>query len=97
MLQVIKQLSQGLDLHLDGEPPIAESPLSSKVASVRKNNRLTPAKFEAWKMWQEDGLSVQKVAVSLLKGILVAYFEDLIMSYYLHPFFFRNIQAEELR
>lgn len=68
LLQIIKQLTEELDLHLDGEP-IAESPLPSKVMSTtaRKNNRLTPAKFEAWRMWQEHGLTAQKIAVSLLK------------------------------
>ncbi|KAF7816268.1 Werner syndrome ATP-dependent helicase isogeny [Senna tora] len=63
-LEVIQQLSQGLNLSLDGEP-------SSQIATVRKvtplstsngSKKLTPAKFEAWKMWHEDGLSIQMIA-----------------------------------
>ncbi|KAH6765361.1 hypothetical protein C2S52_000187 [Perilla frutescens var. hirtella] len=62
LLQIIRHLSQELGLVLDAEP-IAEFPTPpSKVATIHKNKRLTPAKFEAWKMWQEDGLPAQKIA-----------------------------------
>ncbi|KAI3450175.1 hypothetical protein Pfo_006840 [Paulownia fortunei] len=61
LLQIIQRLSNELGLSLDGES-IAESPMPSKVSTVPNNKRLTPAKFETWKMWQEDGLTVQKIA-----------------------------------
>lgn len=51
-----------------------------QAAVVRKmqpvpnqQRKLTPAKYEAWKMWQEDGLSIEKVAVSLSSLFLNAY------------------------
>ncbi|XP_057789662.1 uncharacterized protein LOC131006526 isoform X2 [Salvia miltiorrhiza] len=61
LLQIIRQLSQELSLHLDGEPR-AESPMPSKAATIHRKKSLTPAKFDAWKMWQEDGLTPQKIA-----------------------------------
>ncbi|GFP97356.1 werner syndrome ATP-dependent helicase [Phtheirospermum japonicum] len=61
LLQVIQHLSQELSLSLDGEP-IAEAPTPSKLATTPNNKRLTNAKFEAWRMWQEDGLTFQQIA-----------------------------------
>ncbi|PIN07968.1 DNA helicase [Handroanthus impetiginosus] len=61
LLHIIQRLSQELGLSLDGEPN-AESPMPRKVVTIPNNKRLTPAKFEAWKMWQEDGLTIQKIA-----------------------------------
>ncbi|XP_054819633.1 uncharacterized protein LOC129318729 isoform X1 [Prosopis cineraria] len=63
-LQVIQQLSQGLRLSLDGEASLQAPPVR-KVSTVRLTNeskKLTPAKFEAWKLWHEDGLSIQMIA-----------------------------------
>ncbi|KAL0435169.1 UNVERIFIED_CONTAM: hypothetical protein Sradi_0224800 [Sesamum radiatum] len=61
LLQIIQRLSQELGLSLDGEPK-AEPPMPTKVANVPNNKRLTPAKLEAWKMWQEEGLTIQRIA-----------------------------------
>ncbi|KAL7113757.1 hypothetical protein ACP275_04G079200 [Erythranthe tilingii] len=61
LLQSIQRLSQELGLSLDAEP-VSESPTPSKAATLPGNKRLTPAKFEAWRMWQEEGFTVQKIA-----------------------------------
>ncbi|KAL6516412.1 hypothetical protein OROGR_019717 [Orobanche gracilis] len=52
LLQVIQHRSHEVGLSLDGEP-IPEARIPSKVVTIHNNKRLTPAKFEAWKMWQE--------------------------------------------
>lgn len=66
-LQTIRNLSQGLNLSLDGEASLRTA-MTRKVYSLpnQQKNNLTPAKFEAWKMWHEDGLSIQKIAVCLI-------------------------------
>jgi len=48
---------------LDGEATVVQTVSTRKVyaASERK---LTPAKINAWKLWQNGELSIQKVAVS---------------------------------
>ena len=55
ILEAVKRLSQQVSQSLDGE--------------YRKPNRrrrpLSPARFKTWKMWHEDGLSIQKIAVSI--------------------------------
>ncbi|KAJ1422981.1 Winged helix-like DNA-binding domain superfamily [Sesbania bispinosa] len=61
-LQVIQKLSQGLNLSLDGEASLQTSEVRKVSPVTNKSRKLTPAKFEAWKMWHEDGLSVQKIA-----------------------------------
>ncbi|KAE8649368.1 uncharacterized protein LOC101222268 [Cucumis sativus] len=52
ILEAVKRLSQQVSQSLDGE--------------YRKPNRrrrpLSPARFKTWKMWHEDGLSIQKIA-----------------------------------
>lgn len=70
MIQTIQRLSKELSLSLDGVS-IVESPLSKSISpaprsltSVPINRRITPGKFEAWKMWQEEGLTIQQIAVS---------------------------------
>ncbi|KHN18629.1 uncharacterized protein LOC114396797 [Glycine soja] len=66
-LQVIQKLSQVLNLSLDGEARVATASLQTnevrKVSLVtNKSNKLTPAKFEAWKKWHEDGCSIHEIA-----------------------------------
>ncbi|KAK7387319.1 hypothetical protein VNO78_28037 [Psophocarpus tetragonolobus] len=65
-LQAIQKLSQGLNLTLDGEPRIATASLQTKevrkVSPATNTRKLTSAKFEAWKMWHEDGLSIHEIA-----------------------------------
>ncbi|XP_058110814.1 uncharacterized protein LOC131253707 isoform X2 [Magnolia sinica] len=60
ILQHIGRLSQELNLSLDGEATI-QTAMTKKVYP-NSQRKLAPAKFEAWKMWQEDGLSFQKIA-----------------------------------
>ncbi|XP_051141552.1 uncharacterized protein LOC127258666 isoform X2 [Andrographis paniculata] len=68
LLLVIQHLSQELGLSLDGELPAEPTKVapdnSEKIGAVtvHNNNRLTPAKLEAWKMWQENGLTIQQIA-----------------------------------
>ncbi|RYQ88898.1 hypothetical protein Ahy_B09g095816 isoform D [Arachis hypogaea] len=63
-LRVIQQLSQGLNLSLDGEANLLNNEVRklSTVSVKNSSKKLTPAKFEAWKMWHEDGLSIQMIA-----------------------------------
>ncbi|XP_014519149.1 uncharacterized protein LOC106776266 isoform X1 [Vigna radiata var. radiata] len=66
-LQVIQKLSQGLNLSLDGEERVSTASLQTnavmKVSPItNKSKKLTSAKFEAWKMWHEDGLSIHDIA-----------------------------------
>ncbi|GAV80936.1 DEAD domain-containing protein/Helicase_C domain-containing protein/HRDC domain-containing protein/RQC domain-containing protein [Cephalotus follicularis] len=63
LLQTIRHLSEKLHLSLDGEG-------SMQIATIIKANqipshqrKLTQAKFEAWRMWHEEGLSIQKIAI----------------------------------
>ncbi|KZV18306.1 Werner syndrome ATP-dependent helicase-like [Dorcoceras hygrometricum] len=62
LLQTILSLSKELSLPLDGEPH-AETLVSRKVPIKPNNKRLTtPVRFQSWKMWQEDGFTLQKIA-----------------------------------
>ncbi|KAL9320181.1 hypothetical protein ACSQ67_012020 [Phaseolus vulgaris] len=66
-LQVILKLSQGLNLSLDGEEKVPMASLQTngvtKVSPLtNKSKKLTSAKFEAWKKWHEDGLSIHEIA-----------------------------------
>ncbi|KAG9152501.1 hypothetical protein Leryth_016425 [Lithospermum erythrorhizon] len=58
-LRCIQLLSQQLNLPMDGES-CTQSPLVRKA--VPRLEKLTPAKLEAWKMWQEGGFTIQRIA-----------------------------------
>ncbi|XVF37342.1 hypothetical protein REPUB_Repub19eG0137700 [Reevesia pubescens] len=61
LLNIIRHLSESLNLSLDGEACFQTA--IPKAHPVLNNQRkISPAKYEAWKMWHEDGLSVQKIA-----------------------------------
>ncbi|CAJ2640559.1 unnamed protein product [Trifolium pratense] len=62
-IQAIQKLSEELNLSLDGEV-ILQTNEVRKVSPVvtNKSTKLQGAKFEAWKMWHEEGLSIQKIA-----------------------------------
>ncbi|CAL8160271.1 unnamed protein product [Prunus armeniaca] len=61
-LRIIRDLSQGLNLTLDGEATV-QTAITRKVYPVSNQpKKLMPAKFEAWKMWHEEGLSIRKIA-----------------------------------
>ncbi|CAI9107204.1 OLC1v1006509C2 [Oldenlandia corymbosa var. corymbosa] len=60
-LQRIQQLCQELSISLDRDPD-SQPPIQKQVLGVPRVKNLTPAKFEAWKMWQEEGLTIQKIA-----------------------------------
>lgn len=62
-LQSIKRLSEACNLSLDGDSS-SQTSVPSKIVTVPSNKKLTPAKFEAWKMWHEDGLTFKEIAVS---------------------------------
>ncbi|XP_043699015.1 ATP-dependent DNA helicase RecQ-like [Telopea speciosissima] len=62
ILENIRHLSQGLDLSLDGKASV-QATIREKVYPVPNCQRkLTPAKFEAWKMWNENDLCFQEIA-----------------------------------
>ncbi|KAG5512705.1 hypothetical protein RHGRI_038886 [Rhododendron griersonianum] len=62
-IQSVKSLSERLNLSLDGTVEIQPTIAKSTMHAVPKPDRkITPAKYEAWKMWHEDGLSFQKIA-----------------------------------
>ncbi|XP_009379064.2 ATP-dependent DNA helicase RecQ-like [Pyrus x bretschneideri] len=62
-LRIIRDLSQGLNLSLDGEATVQTTAITRNVYPVPNQPRkLTPAKFEAWKLWHVEGLSIQKIA-----------------------------------
>lgn len=67
-LHVIKNHSQELHLSLDGEAETTVQSASGRKLYTDSNQqrKLTPAKFEAWRMWQEDGLSLKEIAVSFI-------------------------------
>lgn len=65
LLQSIQQLSKQLDLSLDGAAVVEASQANNncKAYTITKQPKdLPPAKYGAWKMWQEDGLSAEKIA-----------------------------------
>uniref|UniRef100_A0A2N9HLW9 HRDC domain-containing protein n=1 Tax=Fagus sylvatica TaxID=28930 RepID=A0A2N9HLW9_FAGSY len=81
-LQIIRNLSQGLNLSLDGEASFQTTTVARKVYSLsNQQKKLSPAKFEAWKMWQEDGLSIEKVANSPSRSAPIL--EQTVSSYLL--------------
>lgn len=49
---------------MDGEASMQTNEVRKvSPVNINKSRKLTPAKFEAWKMWHEDGLSIEKIAV----------------------------------
>lgn len=67
-LQSIQKLSKQLDLALDGVAAIevTQALNNCKAYTTPKQPKdLPPAKYSAWKMWQEDGLSTEQIAVCL--------------------------------
>ncbi|XP_022731147.1 uncharacterized protein LOC111285809 isoform X2 [Durio zibethinus] len=61
LLNIIRHLSESLNLSLDGEASFQTA--IPKAHPVLNNQRkIAPAKYDAWKMWHADGLSVQKIA-----------------------------------
>lgn len=84
LLQTIWHLSQRLNLPLDGEVSI-ETAIPKKVTVlVSHQKKLTPAKFEAWKMWHEDEFSIQKIAN--FPGRSAPIKEQTVLSYLLEAF-----------
>ncbi|KAJ9698937.1 hypothetical protein PVL29_007822 [Vitis rotundifolia] len=61
-LQSIQHLSQALNLPLDGDASMQAAVVRKMQPVPSQLRKFTPAKYEAWKMWQEDGLSIEKVA-----------------------------------
>ncbi|KAK7305580.1 hypothetical protein VNO77_43486 [Canavalia gladiata] len=61
-IQVIQKLSLGLNLSLDGIRSMQTNEVRKVSPVTNKSKKLTSAKFDAWKMWHEDGLSIQEIA-----------------------------------
>lgn len=70
ILQAIRDLSKGLGLYLDEVSKLQVVNNQNICTASHHLKELTPAKFQAWKMWYEDGLSFQKIAVSLVSDCL---------------------------
>ncbi|WCJ34897.1 ATP-dependent DNA helicase RecQ [Euphorbia peplus] len=63
LLQTIKHLAEELKLPLDGEATQPTVLSTKKVHPVSSHSKkLSPAKYEAWRMWHEHGLSIHKIA-----------------------------------
>lgn len=63
LLQVIQKLSKGLNLSLDGEAILQTNEVRKLSPIVtNKSTKLSTAKYDAWKMWHEDGLSIHQIA-----------------------------------
>ncbi|KAH7677615.1 DNA helicase protein [Dioscorea alata] len=58
-LQSISHLTQELNLSLDGES--VAQPAITRVSPISQR-KLTPAKFDAWRLWEKDLLSFQDIA-----------------------------------
>lgn len=76
LLQTIRQLSQELNLSLDGGASLENANTRKANLVPHHKKKLTPAKFDAWKLWHENGLPIQKIAV----------FPDKIFNYILYAF-----------
>ncbi|XP_015088218.1 uncharacterized protein LOC107031384 isoform X2 [Solanum pennellii] len=79
-LQSIKHLSEACNLSLDGEPT-SQTSVRSKTLTVPSNKKLTPAKFEAWKMWHEDGLTFKEIANFPSRAVAIK--EQTVLEYIL--------------
>lgn len=60
ILESIKCFSEGLGLRLDGELAVHQN--ISRTSAINTECKATPAKVEAWRMWQEKGLSFSEIA-----------------------------------
>lgn len=79
-LRIIRNLSRGLNLPLDGEATVQTTAITRKVYPVPNlPKKLMPARFEAWKLWHLEGMSIQKVAVYF--QIFSIYYGSLSFSY----------------
>ncbi|TMW96201.1 hypothetical protein EJD97_007752 [Solanum chilense] len=76
----IKHLSEACNLSLDGEPT-SQTSVPSKTLTVPSNKKLTPAKFEAWKMWHEDGLTFKEIANFPSRAVAIK--EQTVLEYIL--------------
>ncbi|XP_019439561.1 PREDICTED: uncharacterized protein LOC109345181 [Lupinus angustifolius] len=61
-LQVIQKLSQELNLSSDKEATVHTNEVRKVSLVTNQSRKLPPAKLEAWRMWHEDGLSIQMIA-----------------------------------
>lgn len=69
ILETIKSFSESLGLRLDGEFAVhtnisraSAMNIEYKATPAKIEYKATPAKMEAWKMWQENGLSMSEIA-----------------------------------
>ncbi|KAI8523388.1 hypothetical protein RHMOL_Rhmol13G0069300 [Rhododendron molle] len=88
-IRSVKSLSERLNLSLDGTMEIQPTIAKSTMHAVPKPDRkISPAKYEAWKMWHEDGLSFQKIAnvpsrpAPIKEGTVAGYVVDAALEGY---------------
>ncbi|KGN53924.2 hypothetical protein Csa_019143 [Cucumis sativus] len=78
ILEAVKRLSEEVRLSLGGKyrEGNGQGTTTRKLYTELNQRRpLALAKFEAWKMWHEDGLSIQRIAVSIFFFQLFEVFE----------------------
>ena len=78
VLSVIKEVCCDLGLPLDSveKPVVVDSQKLPNAPNEGYEVKATPAKIEAWRMWQELGMPMSKIAVSVLcaKHLFYLYF-----------------------
>lgn len=62
ILQQIDQFSRQLNLSMDGEAIVQLQTSFVKTVHSTSQKKLVPTKHEAWKRWQDDGLTFQEIA-----------------------------------
>ena len=62
-LKAIQKLSQGLNLPLDGVASLQTDMVRKVDPQTSEPRKLSSVNLEARKMWHEDGLSIQQIAV----------------------------------
>ncbi|XP_042514697.1 probable ATP-dependent DNA helicase RecQ [Macadamia integrifolia] len=62
ILENISHLSQELDLPLDGKASVQATTVEKMYPVPKCQSKLSSAKFEAWKMWNENDLCIQEIA-----------------------------------
>ena len=67
VLSVIKEVCCDLGLPLDSveKPVVVDSQKLPNAPNEGYEVKATPAKIEAWRMWQEMGMPMSKIAVSV--------------------------------
>ncbi|XP_020273084.1 uncharacterized protein LOC109848140 isoform X2 [Asparagus officinalis] len=62
LLESICQASEELKLPLDGEAPVLQAASTRKVLATSERKLVTPAKLNAWKLWQNEEVLIPQIA-----------------------------------